>query len=354
VRKTPVFLTGGAVVLLVAAAVLRFIVVPEVRQLPGDLDTTLRYAGTGDMLDLAALQSGDLSRVLRTGVPVTAEQRVRATSLHDDTAVVSDALTLSADGKQMSATTHTWAVDRVSLDAAPAPSGTTVEPHEGLVFGFPLSPEPTDYPFWDTATKSRTTAAYQRTERHADRETYVYAVRASGPLKATDLVPGLPAALPKATLTALAAVLPPATQQSLAGSAAQLPDQLPLAYTATAEAMYWVDTATGYVVDVEQKQVVDAAIALGGTTIPLMSAFTATMKFTPETVSSLADDAASAERGLQLVGTVVPVLLVVLAVVLVMLAVLLDRRRRGAPPVARPATDPTGPRASTVGAPDEG
>jgi hypothetical protein len=354
VRKTPVFLTGGAVILLAAAAVLRLVVVPEVRQVPGDLDTTLRYAGSGDMLDLAALQSGDLSRVLRAGVPFTAEQRVRVVSTHDDTAVVSDGTTINADGAKLSATAHTWAVDRVTLDAAPAPSGTTVQPHEGLVFGFPLSPKPHDYPFWDTATQSRATAAYQRTERHAGRETYVYAVRANGPLKATDLVPGLPAALPKATLTALASLLPAATQQGLAASAAQLPDPLPLAYTATAEAMYWVDTATGYVVDVEQKQVVDAAVAMGGTTIPIMSAFSASLRFTPDTVSSIADDAAAAQRGLTVVGTVVPIVLVVLAVLLVLIAVLLARRGRGDPPTARRSTGPTGARPSTVGASDEG
>lgn len=353
-RKSVVFLTGGAVILLAAAGVLRFTVVPELRQLPADVDTTLTYTGTADLFDAAAMQSGDLAKALRTGVPVTAQERVRVTSVHDRTALVADDITLSAaDGTKLSATSHVWAVDRKSLDAAAAPAGTTADAHQGLVVGFPLTPQARDYQYWDSLTQSALTAKYTRAERHADRDTYVYTLHGSGPLKDPALAATLPPALPKQVLMNLAALLPAATRDALTASAGLLPDQLPMSYTATADATYWVDTETGYVVDVNQKQTVAAAVALGTASVPLANVFAADIKFAPQTVSSVTKDAADAERGLSLVGTVGPAILVALAVLLVIVAVLLALRRRpsrGEPPAPdTPVAPPAG-----VGASDEG
>ena len=89
-RKIVVFSASGAVVLVAAVAVLRFAVLPGLAQVPGDLDTALRYTGTADLVDTAALQSGDLAGAMRTGVPVSVEERIRAVSTHGSTVVLSD------------------------------------------------------------------------------------------------------------------------------------------------------------------------------------------------------------------------------------------------------------------------
>lgn len=339
-RKIVVFSASGAVVLVAAAAVLRFAVLPGLAQVPGDLDTTLRYTGTADLVDTAALQSGDLAGAMRTGVPVSVEERIRAVSTHGSTVVLSDETKASAAGATLLTSSHRWAVDRKSMAAAPAPAGSSAEPHQGLVIGFPLSPAALDYPYWDFSTQTAATADYQRTEQHAGTETYVYTVHASGALKDPAVQATVPPALPKATLLGLAATLAPDLQSGLAGQAAQLPEQIPLAYTATTDTTYWVDTGTGYVVDVTQKQTVAAAIALGPASIPLATVFALDVRFTPETVSAVGDDAAAARRGLLLIGVVAPAALLVIAALLVLVAVRQWRRGRGSRPRAgAPAAD---------------
>jgi hypothetical protein len=338
VRKAVLFSASGAVVLLAAAAVLRFVVVPNLLQLPADTDTTLRYTGTADLVDQAALASGDLAKAMRSGVPVTVDQRVRVLSTKGDTAVVSDETTVNANGSKLSEMKHTWAVDRKTLHAVPAPAGTTVNAHEGLVAGFPLQPAARDYPYWDYPTQTRVTAKYERTERHADRDTYVYTMHAAGPLK--EPLPGLPATLPKQVLLTFAAALPPAMQQGLQAQAALLPDQLPIAYASTADATFWVDQATGYVVDVNQKQAVSASLSLGGTNVPLATVFALDIKFAPETVTATSKDAAAAEQGLFLIGTAGPAGLVGFGVLLLIVAIISMRRKPE--PAATPAPEAVG------------
>jgi len=330
VRKSTVFLAGGAVVALAVAAVVRFSVVPGLLQLPADLDTTLQYTGTADMLDPAAIQTGDLAAAIKKGVPVTATEHVRATSTQGQTAVVVDEFTLSRDGNtKISVTTSRYAVNRKTLAAAPAPSGTNVDPHEGLAIGFPLPPERTDYTYWDPPTQVGGTAAYQRTERHAGRDTYVYRLQTKGPLRDTaSLGNDVPKSLSKAMLLGLAPTLPPDLQQQMAQYASLLPDELPLAFIASADSTFWVDISTGYVVDVARKQVIDASLELGVASVPLGAVFSLDLKFAPDTVATITDDAATAQQGLTLISVILPLALVGIAVLLVLVAVLLSVRRR--------------------------
>jgi hypothetical protein len=126
--------------------------------------------------------------------------------------------------------------------------------------------------------------------------------------------------------------------------AAQLPDQLPLAFTSTNDTTFWVDTKTGSVLDVTEKQSIEAAMTIGPSSVPLTSVFALDAKFTPGTVKTNSDDAATAQRGLLLVGTVAPAVLLLLGLILAVLAVWSARRRRnspqGQPPAAAgPGTD---------------
>jgi Porin PorA len=354
VRKSILFSVSGAVLLVIAAGAVRLVAGPSLQQLPANLDTTLYFAGTADLLDASAMRTGNLAAAFRSKVPVTAQEHVRVISTHGRTAVVTDETSLAgADRTKLATSSHTWAVDRKTLDDAPVPAGSAAQPHDGLVVGFPLSPKPHDYPYWDSLTQTRATASYQRTERHGGRRTYVYTVHASGALKDTALVAGLPTALPKAALLSLAGTLPAAERDGLAASAALLPDQLPLSYAATGDSTYWVDTETGYVLDVSQKQTVVASIPLGTASVPLPSVFAVDMHFTPKSVDATSRDAAAAERGLFLIGVGIPAGLLVLAVLLVLLGVWLAVRRRDRPADQSAATEPAGA-PTAVGASDEG
>jgi hypothetical protein len=360
VRRSTVLFAAGAVIVLAFAALLRFTIVPGLQQLPDDLDTTLHYTGKADILDQAALMKGDMANGVKTGVPVELEQHVRATSAHGQTLVVTDETELTGPGDAtLSKTSHTFAVDRKNLAAAPAPKGVTVEPHDGLTVGFPIPPAPTDYTYWDYTTATGATAAYERTELRSGIETYVYSMTTKGPLRDASVVGDLPTALPKSVLLAFAPSLPADQQRMLAQYASLLPDELPLSYTAEGENTFWVDKTTGYVVDVTRKQKVDVALALGPTVVPLASVFSLDLRFAPDTVASIRDDAKSAARGLTIISVVIPIALVVLAVVLLLAPVFLSRRRRRAGRAhVRPqgtATEPTAaPPTAAVGAADEG
>jgi len=327
-RKTAIFTAIGAMVLVAGAATVRWGVLPEVRQLPSNLDTTLHLSGTADLLDATALQSGSLATAVQSNVPVTLQERTRVTSTHGRTAVVSDESTLRGPTGTLQTLTHIWAVDRVTLAAATPPAGSNALVHDGLVIGFPLSPAPHSYPYWDSTTRTSTTAQYQKTETHGQRRTYVYQVHATGPVKDPAVASSLPAALPKTALVGMAASMSPTIQQTLAAMAGSLPDQLPLTYTATTDTTVWVDTATGYVIDFAEKQAIVAGIT-GAPPLPLPSAFSMSVRFTPDSVTAERDAAAKAESGLATIGTVAPLVLLGLGVLLALIAIWLGSRRRG-------------------------
>src|SRR5689334_21282400 len=76
-----------AVLLLVAAGVLRFVVVPSATKLPDDLNTTQEFEGTYNGLNPAALAGGGGQLLLRD-VPMTASRTYTVDSSDGDTAVV--------------------------------------------------------------------------------------------------------------------------------------------------------------------------------------------------------------------------------------------------------------------------
>ena len=76
-RKSTVFLSLLAIIFVAAAAAGRFVVVPALKQLPANLDTTVHLSGTATVLNPAALLTGDLPNLLKTNVPVTVAEHVK-------------------------------------------------------------------------------------------------------------------------------------------------------------------------------------------------------------------------------------------------------------------------------------
>ena len=85
--RSSVVLAVIGVLLIVAAAVIRFVVVPSVTELPTDLDVTLEFEGTYNGINPAVL-SGGATEVLAEDVPIAASRNVSAESVDGDTEIV--------------------------------------------------------------------------------------------------------------------------------------------------------------------------------------------------------------------------------------------------------------------------
>ncbi|MGK5531122.1 porin PorA family protein [Streptomyces sp. URMC 129] len=330
-RKSVWVLTGTATVLLAASGVVRLGVYPELARIPSDVDITVRYTGTMDMLDAAAVESGDLAGALLGDVPVTVDRRVQVVDTSGDTAVFSDHRVITGpDDRELLATDEQWAVDRESFEDAPVPDDSGAAPHDGLVIGWPIAPDERDYPFWDSATRTATTAVYDRTETVEGRTAHVYTVHAEGPLADPDRTAALPAALPRDVVTGIAAALP-ADRRPDAAALEALPDTVPLTYAATTDLRIWVDSATGIVLDTEQHQTFVAQASVEPEPVALLPVSDVEVRSTDESVRSQADDAEAAARSLWLLRTGAPLALLVLALPLYAVASWQARKTRRAP-----------------------
>lgn len=333
-RSAIVMLVVGAL-LLAAAAATRFLAYPALDQLPYNFDRTAVYSGTGSFLNPSALQSGNAANALLLNQDVTVNRHVKVTSTHDSTAVVSDDISGQlTNGTKVLSLDHTWAIDRKTMLAAPAPSGVTVDPHQGITIGFPIDVQQRDYDYWDSNTQQTVPAKYQRAESYSGRNAYVFTVSVTGQVKDPKLLASLPTALPKALLQTLAGLLPPAAQAQLQAAGPSLPAQIPLSYTSANSETAWIDSDTGLPLNVQQQQTVTAGLSLSGSAVPLLPVLQLSIKNTPASVSQAANDAKNYSEGLSAVGTWVPIVLLVLGLLFLALAVLLQRRRRPAPPAA--------------------
>ncbi|MET9268926.1 porin PorA family protein [Kribbella sp. NPDC003557] len=335
-RRTAWILIGFGVLLLVLAALLRFVVAPAATKLPSDTDTTTTYSGKGSVLNVAALQSGDVANALARDIPVTLDRHVYVSDSDGDTAIVHDDGTLKA-GSASSQNNHTYAVDRTTMTETAPINGVQVEQHQGLTVTMPVDPQPTTdiYTYWDSVTRQAVPVTYIGTEDRAGRETYHYRATASGALADSALQQQLPASLPRTLAPRLLALLPTQTQQQLAPLVAALPPQVPLAYTATSTYDVWADAKLGAPLDTKINRSVVANVILGNTVLPLLPVLAVDVTEDQASVAdaaSRADDAALKLDWIELWG---PIVLLVLGLALIVVGLLVGRRPPE-PPVDAP------------------
>jgi hypothetical protein len=230
------------VVLIAAAAIFRFVVVPMASKLPADAETTAQYVGKATMLNPQALQAGDVANALARDLDVTNDRHVHVSATNGDTAVVHDDSTIRAGGQDLE-DMHTYAIDRTTMQAAPAPDGTEVEDHTGLTITLPINPSTGDsYTLWDPSTQSSAPVTYVGEESRNGREVNHYQATATGPLESVSLSSQLPSALPRELAARLVPLLPAGTQQQLQAASSALPALTPLTYTATTAYGVWADS----------------------------------------------------------------------------------------------------------------
>jgi hypothetical protein len=328
------------VLLLVAAAVVRFVVVPSVSKLPGDLNTTQEFEGTYNGLNPAALAGGS-GQLLLQDAPITASRTYTVDSTDGDTAVVTRTVERSIGGQDEPKTETRYAVDRKDFESAPAPSGASdVVQSEGLIVTLPLHPS-TDatYELWDQTTQAAYPLTYKGTSTLADRTVLQYESIAKGEIPDPAAL-GLPATVTRAQLASLqpvlAGVLPPQVLAQLPALLATLPDTIPVTYTSTTTSTVYADSVLGAPIKAGSTQEITAGISVGTQVDVPFS--TIQLTATDASVNKMADDTASKAGTLNLVGTVLPIGLAVLGVLFLVAALLLARRGAGGggtPPATR-------------------
>jgi hypothetical protein len=324
------------VLLLAAAGVLYWAVAPNKAQLPSDTNTTRDYAGTAKLLvSPAAVLAGDKVHAVITNAPVTATDHVKVLATSGSAAQVSDTRTLMTNGQTANMTQSTYAVDRKSLAATTShPSGWTVTPAEGLTVSFPIPSKQQTYTGWVSDTQSTTPLKYVKQETVNGRNTYVYqAILPPTAIKDKQVLSQLPAQLPGAALGQLGSALPipDALKAQLAQLLPSLQGPVPLTYTYSLNAMYWVDPSTGTVVDVQQEEIRQAGLASLGAAagIPI---YDVQVRNTPASVQQATNDAQHNANQLSTVQTTLPLIFLIVGVLALIAGVLLILMGRRRPP----------------------
>ncbi|TQC42552.1 DUF3068 domain-containing protein [Rhodococcus sp. WS4] len=321
IRRSSVVWGVIGLVLIALAALTRFVVTPYMAQLPSDTDVTVTYTGTAILLNADALQAGDVANAVAEDVPVTIDRRVHVLDTKGSTAVVADEATIQA-GPAVLPSTHTYAVDRTSLEAVSGPDGApAVEQASGLTVAFPVHPAPEDrYAYWDPQSRTSAPITYTGQNTRQGRDVRVYTTTVSGTLKDDATLATLPPALPKNLLASLAPALPAEVMAAVGPLVPTLPDPVPLAYTADTTLTFYVDNTSGVVLDARLQQQVTAGIAANGSTTDVTPVLAVDATVTPESRQAAADTAASISTALTMLGTVTPIVLLLLGLIAVAVA----------------------------------
>lgn len=329
----PSALVAVGVVLMVAAPIERFAVVPRLTLLPSDTNLKFSYSGTATLLNSEALKTGDTANIILKDLPLTLDREIKVADTDGQTAIVQDNITGHA-GPVTLPNNHTYALDRKNLQSVASTSDTAVEPTTGcLAISLPIAPENDSetYSLYDPATQQCFPVKYMNTAARNDRDVYVYESTQTGPLKDPKLLVTLPSALPKATLGMLAPLLPADLQAEVGPSLPSLPDVVPVTYQAVTAVTVAADTQTGLPVDQTLHQQVTAQISAGGQTISLLPVLDLKAAMTKDSVQALTDKAGSTGRALTAMQWIVPIALLIVGLALAVSGLWLHRRLSSGP-----------------------
>ncbi len=328
--RTSLVLAVLGVLLIVAAAVVRFVVVPTATKLPEDLDVMLEFEGTYNGINPAVL-SGGATEVMAEDVPIQAVRNVTAESTDGDTEIVLRKDERTVGDGEPAVTEVRFAVDRETDEAGPAPEGAEdVTDAEGLVFTFPIDPQPEDgvYEYWDQYTRQAAPVTFEGEETLGGRDVYRYESVAEGEL-ADPAALNLPTSLPKETLAALApgleGMVAPELLAALPSVLPSLPAEIPIAWTSKITTMVDADRELGATIAGGSTQEITGSLDLGITTVDVPFA-TIAIYSTDESIEDRGSEVSGQARLLTLLGTVLPIVALVLGVLLILAALLLARR----------------------------
>ena len=330
-RKLGVFVAVLGVLLLAAAAVLRFAVVPAQAQLPDDESTTRTYSGTAaTALNATALAGGDLANAVLRNLPIDVQREVKVLDTDGRRAIVSDVRTVTTEtGDAIARTEDRYAVDRKDLGEAAPFGDQEVADHHGLTISFPIGTDQRNYRGWQSDTQQTVVLTYTGEEKRDGLTLYTFTSEMPlTPITNEQVLAGLPAGLPKVMLPALAAQfgLPAPAVAQIEKALPTLPALLPITYSFEGQSSYWVEPTTGVVVDVDKSETRSAGIPALGTAFANLPILSMTTAQTDESVSEAMDDARSAKDDLALFGTTLPLMLAVVGLLLLVVTPFLYRK----------------------------
>lgn len=325
---------------LVAAVVVRFVVVPGLSRLPADVDERRVYVGTLNLLlDQQAFESGNLDEMFRRDLPVEIRRHVTVEDTEGDIALVKQDVTVVIGEDEVLQDITEWhAVDRRTMAAVPSFPGADVPEREGLALGWPIGTEPRDYLGWSSDKQESGFSTFTGEEEHLGLHTYVFESESEHErVRDPRILEMFPSSVPKAMVTDLAGAvgeLPPGLEGQLTTLIDQLPDPIPLAFLYSGTSKLWVEPITGAVIDLERTEIRTVAIEVGGVPIPVLPVFDWTYHTSEASIEEGVADARDGIAQLRLWGTYLPAGLSVAGVGLLILAWLLRRRRAGRPQAA--------------------
>ncbi|NUP46905.1 MAG: DUF3068 domain-containing protein [Catenulispora sp.] len=354
-RRSAVVLGVCGVVVVAIGALFEPVVYPSVSKLPSNTDMTVHYSGTASLIDQAAAAKGDLLGAFKSGVPVTLDRRIHATSTSGNTSIVGDDQTLKISGMPPLPDNHVYALDRKTLEAVPPPAGKTADPASGIPIGWPISPSAHHaYKYYDPTTQTSSDFTYTGDTKVKGRGALSFHSQSTAnPVKDQTLLATLPQGLPKSLVQILAnsPLLPKEAKAALTPDVlAALPDPIPLAYTATTVADGAADKKVGFPIQQHLQQQVILNLAVPGQpAVGVLPVLTTDLTLTPDSEQYLVNKAKTTSLELTAVKIAIPVALVVIGLALLVVAFLKRRPKvafvavEGGPvQPARPETDRPG------------
>ena len=339
---------GGALlvlglVLVVVGLVLNLVVVPGMKQFPDDVNTTRLYSGTMTTLLNPA------TFAFMHDIPVDLERHFETEATDGKLALVLEDQVLSAQGQTLLEIIKRHSINRKTMEFSsgyPSAWASTegFVDRGGLVMGWPIDTKKKDYLGWSDDYGATVPLTFAREEEHprAKINTYVFTSSSTPqpivPAAVTGM--GLPTELPQAQLAALiggldispsiAAALPLVIKQ------ANWPDPVPLTYTYEYTGEYWVEPATGVLIDTHKieirrvgvsQELLDALVArladlpievdltMVSQLIPI-EVFNLEYQSTDQSVQDAKKDAEDAKSQIQLFGTIVPLAAIIIGVLM--------------------------------------
>jgi hypothetical protein len=348
-RKSAISTGVIGLVLLIAASLMSWWITPSyIARMPGNFDKTRTYDATvRTLFDPAAFASGNLAGAIKSGLPATVAETVKAQQTSGNTVLVQDTRTLTVAGRTVGQTVSPYALDRRTLEPTSShPANWTVTPATGLTVSWPLGAKQQNYVGWVYQTGTTATLKYVKQVQQGGINTYEYqAIVPATPIKNPQLLASMPKSLPASLLPKLSAA-GLISSTAAASFAAAFPNatSVPLAYTYQAANTYYVAPATGLVVNLSNNETEMAGVMLpNGTFVPVLPVLAYTYHASPASLSAAVNDANSGSSAITAWGVTVPIAAAAAGFALMLLAVFLWMRGsgRGRPTgTARPERHP--------------
>lgn len=344
VRRSSIILSALGVLLIAAAAVLHWVVIPKISKLPADMNGTVSMEGVATVLNPEALQTGDFPNLFLRDVPASATQHVYVSETAGDTAVIHSGITIAGQNGNDIKTDHVFAIDRVTLEPTDAPAGIEVEPHDGVTLGIGPNADPNEQRrFYDPATGRSYPMNYVETTEISGREAQRYTVEAVGTIVDPAILAAMPPVLPAEAVAGLSTQLPPADAAKIGAALPNLPPVVPMTYLQDTTFDIAFDTSLGSPLTVNFDQTITAAVDVGGETVAILPVMQITASPTAESLQEAVDTASTASTLQTVFSVVVPIALTVLGLILIVIAFL-----RRTPTPEAPVETPDEPLTTTT------